>query len=168
MRGVPPTFRRATGDDAEALQAIMVEGFEGYRSFAPAGWEPEIAEVERVRARLDAPDTWTLVAEDDGAIAGHVSFLPSARSGHPDPQDGLAHLWQLFARPPYWGTGIATELMARAVAAAREGGFTQMRLFTPSLQRRARRFYEREGWQTVREFDEARLGLEVTEYRLGL
>jgi GNAT superfamily N-acetyltransferase len=162
---VSPTFRRATGDDAEALLAIMVEGFEGYRSFAPEGWAPEIAGVERVRARLVAPDTWTLVAEDDGAVAAHVGFLPSERSGHPDPQPGLAHLWQLFARPPYWGTGLATELLARAVAAASELGYTQMRLFTPALQRRARRFYEREGWEVVREFGDERLGLDVAEYR---
>jgi GNAT superfamily N-acetyltransferase len=141
-----PTFRRATGDDAGALLAIMVEGFEGYRSFAPQGWSPEIAEVDRVRARLAAPDTWALLAEDGDRVAGHVGF----------------------ARPPYWGTGLATELMVRAVAAAREQGFAEMRLFTPTLQRRARRFYEREGWAAIREFGDDRLGLDVAEYRRGL
>lgn len=162
------TFRPATGEDAEALHAIMVEGFEGYRSFAPPDWAPEIAGADRVRARLEAPGTWTLIAEDDGAVAGHVSYLPSDRSGHPDPAPDLAHLWQLFARPPYWGTGVATELMARAFTACRDDGFARMRLFTPAQQARARRFYEREGWRTVREFDDDRLGLPVAEYRLDL
>ena len=165
---VSPTFRRATGDDADELLAIMVEGFEGYRSFAPPDWEPEIVEVGRVRARIEAPGTWTLVAEDGGAIAGHVSFLPSDDSGHPDPEPDLAHLWQLFARPAYWGTGLATELMARAFGACRDAGFVRMRLFTPAQQARARRFYEREGWRAVREFDDARLGLPLAEYRITL
>jgi GNAT superfamily N-acetyltransferase len=168
MRGVSPTLRPATGDDAEVLLAIMVEGFEGYRSFAPEGWAPEIADIERVRARIVAPDTWTLLAEDGGAVAGHVSFLPSVKSGHPDPEPDLVHLWQLFVRPPLWGTGLATGLMGRAFDAAREQGFARMRLFTPSLQRRARRFYEREGFGPVREFADARLGLDVAEYRRAL
>jgi GNAT superfamily N-acetyltransferase len=163
-----PTFRSATGDDAEALQAIMAEGLEGYRSFAPPRWSPEIVGVERVRARIATPECWTLVAEDDGGVAGHVSYLPSEESGHPDPEPDLAHLWQLFARPPYWGTGVATELMARARAACRDQGFARMRLFTPAQQARARRFYEREGWLVVREFDDERLGLPLAEYRLRL
>jgi GNAT superfamily N-acetyltransferase len=163
-----PTFRRATGDDAEALRAIMAEGFEGYRSFAPPGWQPEIVGVERVRARITTPGCWTLIAEDDGAVAGHVSYLPSDRSGHPDPAPDLAHLWQLFTRPPWWGTGVATELMARAFAACRADAFARMRLFTPAQQARARRFYEREGWRAVREFDDERLGLPLAEYRLEL
>jgi GNAT superfamily N-acetyltransferase len=168
MRCVTPTLRPATADDAEILLAIMVEGFEGYRSFAPDGWAPGIPEVERVRARIAAPGTWTVLAEDGGAVAGHVGFLPSAKSGHPDPEPALVHLWQLFVRPPLWGTGLATELIGRALGAARGQGFTCMRLFTPSLQRRARRFYEREGFGVVRTYADPRLGLDVAEYRRPL
>jgi len=74
----------------------------------------------------------------------------------------------MFARPAHWGTGLAPDLLARAVVAARERGFTAMRLFTPAGQARARRFYEREGWSLVREFDDDRLGLRVAEYRREL
>src|SRR4051794_8022446 len=161
------TFRRATADDAETLLAIMADGVAGYREFAP-GWEPRMPPLEGMRARIVLDGGYTLLAEDGGEVAGHVSFLPSADSGHPDPQSGLAHLWQMFVRPASWGSGVASELMARAVAAAREAGYTEMRLYTPALQRRARRFYEREGWELVREFDDERLGLDVAEYRVGL
>jgi GNAT superfamily N-acetyltransferase len=161
------TFRRATGDDAETLLAIMAEGMAGYRDFAP-GWEPRMPPLEGMRARIVTEDGWTLLAEADGAVAGHVSFLASAISGHPDPQPGLAHLWQMFVREPYWGSGLARELMARAVVAARERGYAAMRLYTPAQQARARRFYEREGWQLVGEFDDERLGLDVAEYRFSL
>jgi GNAT superfamily N-acetyltransferase len=161
-------LRPATPDDAPALLAIMVEGFEGYRSFAPEGWEPEAPPLEAMRERISAPATWTFVAEAGDGIVGHVSFLPSEIAGHPAPDPELAHLWQMFVRPPQFGSGLAPRLLARAVEAAREREFAWMRLFTPAGQARARRFYEREGWALVREFWEERLGLRVVEYRRGL
>ena len=161
--------RPATPDDAATLLALMVEGFEGYRGFAPAGWEPAPPPDEAMRERLGVASHWCVVAEDDdGGVAGHVAFLDAADSGHPGTEPGLAHLWQMFARPAHWGTGLAPDLLGRAVAAARERGFTAMRLFTPAGQARARRFYEREGWSLVREFDDDRLGLRVAEYRREL
>jgi ribosomal protein S18 acetylase RimI-like enzyme len=163
------SIRPATADDAAALLGLMTEGFEGYRSFAPEGWEPEMPTVERVAGRLAAPTTFCLVAEDDdGAPAGHVGFLPAELAGHSGAEPGLAHLWQLFVRPPSWGTGLATDLLARAVAEARRRRFAVMRLFTPAGQARARRFYEREGFALVDERVDGRLRLEIVEYRRAL
>jgi ribosomal protein S18 acetylase RimI-like enzyme len=161
-------LREATAADAATLLGIMAEGFEGYHDFAPPGWEPQMPPVEAVAERLAAPTTFCLVAEDDEDVAGHVSFLPSDLSGHPGPQDGLAHLWQMFVRPAHFGTGLALGLLGRAVDEARARGFTEMRLYTPAGQAQARRFYERESWTAVREFDDARLGLRVVEYRRPL
>jgi ribosomal protein S18 acetylase RimI-like enzyme len=161
-------FRNATPADAEQLSDIMAEAFESYRSFAPAGWEPPPREnhVAMFRARLGADDTWCVLAESDGAVAGHVAFMPAAHAVHPIDDPTLCHLFQLFVRPPYQGSGLATELNSRAVDAAGERGYTIMRLFTPAGQARARRFYEREGWVLEREpfYDDA-LGFEIAEYR---
>ena len=50
--------------------------------------------------------------------------------------------------------------------AARERGFSQMRLFTPVAQARARRFYEREGWAPAGdEFHAPGPDLVIVEYR---
>jgi putative acetyltransferase len=160
-------LRPATADDAPALLGAMLEGFETYRSFAPPGWEPTPVPLGAMRERIVSSAAWMLVAEDDG-LAGHVGFLASAESGHPDPDPELAHLWQLFVRRAQWGSGLATDLLARAIDEARARGFARMRLFTPAGQARARRFYEREGWRLVREFDEPRLGLDMAEYRRDL
>jgi len=109
------------------------------------------------------------VAEAGGSIAGHVAFLPAARARRPVADAGLAHLWQLFVRRAFQGTGVAGELHAAAIAAAAGRGFRLMRLFTPVAQARARRFYEREGWRTHGEpAMDAGLGLEVVEYRRAL
>jgi len=63
------------------------------------------------------------------------------------------------------GSGLATELLARAVAEARAQGYRRMRFFTPRDQARARRFYEREGFVwTGSETLEPDLGLVLVEY----
>src|SRR4051794_24233249 len=146
---------------------MMREGFETYCEFMPAGWEPTMPPADGFRERIATASTFTLVAEEDD-LAGHVSFVPSDVSGHAAPEPGLAHLWQLFVREPYWGTGLATELMQRALAEARAQGFAEMRLFTPAGQARARRFYEREGFALIRVFDEPRLSMDMAEYRRAL
>ena len=115
--------------------------------------------LARVRARLEAPATWATIAEDGGLVAGHAAFI--AQPG----VAGSAHLWQLFVRPPWWGTGLATELLARAVEGAIVQGYRRMRFYTPRDQARARRFYEREGFGwTGWEGLEEPLGLVLVEY----
>jgi ribosomal protein S18 acetylase RimI-like enzyme len=75
----------------------------------------------------------------------------------------------LFVREPWWGTGLATRLLARAVAEAQARGYGAMRLHTPGEHRRARRFYEREGWTADDPaFYEPMLGLTLVTYRRAL
>jgi GNAT superfamily N-acetyltransferase len=167
----PMTIRLATAADADALAATVAEGFDGYREFAPPGWEPPdmVIEAERMRETLGRPGTWCEVAERDGEIVGHVAFM-AARS-HPlgaAVDDSVAHLWQLFVRRPFWGTGAAPQLLADAVAEAGARGFATMRLFTPEGQMRARRFYEREGWTLYGPAFDGGLGIPLVEYRRTL
>ena len=165
---MPPwTLRAVRPDDAEVISVVLDEGFASYRSFAPQGWEPPAGELEPLRTRLGDPDVWCFVAEAGGALAGHVSLMPaSSHRRWPSPRPDLGHLWQLFVRPAFWGTGLATELHTRMVCEAGIRGFREMRLFTPLGQSRARRFYEREGWRSVGDpFDERGFGMELLEYR---
>jgi GNAT superfamily N-acetyltransferase len=145
----PWTLRPASPTDAERLAIVVSEGFETYRSFAPSGWEPPAAndELDSLRERLADPEVWCLLAEAGGEPAGHVALLPAAKhSRWPSAEPGLVQLWQLFVRPPWWGSSLATELHREALREAAERGYRTMRLFTPVGHARARRFYEREGW----------------------
>ena len=165
------TFRPATPSDAEPLARAVLEGFETYRSFTPPEWAPPPldTELEHQRAALADDDTWALLAEADGRVVGQVSFLPASRAVRAVDDPALAHFRNLFVDRSQWGTGLATDLHAAAIAAARERGFAQMRLFTPARHGRARRFYEREGWtQLGEEFDEPALGMPIVEYRYAL
>jgi GNAT superfamily N-acetyltransferase len=169
-RAMSYRFRLAEPSDAEALGAVVAEGFDTYRAFAPPGWAPPDPgeHVALLRAALGAPDVWCLVALADDGVAGHAAFLPASAAMMPADDPGLAHLWQIFVRPEHWGTGIARTLLARASAAARHRGFSTMRLFTPAGQHRARAFYERRGWSAGEPFDDARFGMPLVEYRVSL
>lgn len=108
---------------------------------------------------------------------GHVAFMPGRRRGA-DEQGGdwrerevipgLAHLWQLFVLPDWWGRGVAPLLHGAAISEMRARGYETARLFTPSLHARARRFYERRAWTLVDEGWNDWLDLQMAEYRLAL
>jgi GNAT superfamily N-acetyltransferase len=169
-------IRPAEPSDAPAVIRLLGQGFATYRDFAPEGWEPPAmsTEVEMVAERfLGLADVWFVVAEDSTGHAGQCGFMPAhqRRNMVGDPIPGTAHLWQLFVRPDLFGTGLAADLHARALAAMRERGYTRARLLTPAAQARARAFYERHGWRegpfTV-EDAEPLAGLPVVEYGLEL
>jgi GNAT superfamily N-acetyltransferase len=164
-------FRPATVDDACSLAAVLVEGFETFRAFAPPDWgTPAVQDVANdLAGRLETPPVWCLLAEERSHVAGYVSLLPADDSRRPVDDPRLAHFWMLFVRAPWWGTGLANRLHADACAAASARGFEAMRLFTPRDQVRARRFYERRGW-TVSDgpYLDPELGLSIVEYRRAL
>jgi GNAT superfamily N-acetyltransferase len=165
---MPWSLRPAVPHDSDEIAALLIEGFEGYRSFAPAGWEPPDvnAELDRLRHFLGSEEVWCLIAEENGVPAGHVAVMPARLHAHPSDDEGMAQLWQLFVRPRWWGTGLATELHAEALREAGSRGFTSMRLYTPAAQARARRFYEREGWTAaVEPSDALDFGMPLVEYR---
>jgi ribosomal protein S18 acetylase RimI-like enzyme len=85
------------------------------------------------------------------------------------PMPGLGHLWHLFVRPTWWGTGVAVSLLKEAMDEARRRGHAAARLFTPRDNGRARAFYRREGWcETGDERYAPHIDLQIVEYRRSL
>lgn len=166
MRPARLTTRVAVPADADAMARTMWLGFATYRSFAPAGWSLSWTvedEAAGIRDRLAGPGAWALLAHLAGEPAGHVALLPES-----DRRD-TAHLWQLFVRPAWWGTGVADALHDRFVAHAREAGCSRARLVTPAAHARARRFYERRGWRTDGPPDDLiGFGMPLVRYRCDL
>ena len=162
-------IRIAVPDDATALAGTTRLGFESYREWAPAGWEPPppSLEVRAIRERLRAQTTWCAMALDpENEPAGHVGITHAAERERPHVRiPACAHLWMLFVRPRWWGTGLATRLHRLALEEAARQGYESIRLFTPFGAARARAFYEREGWTRAgRAFPEPLLGLDLVEY----
>ena len=156
--------RTATIADIDVLADTMREGFTTYESFAPPGWSPPPVALDRARIadRLPRPDAWCVLAEEAGAPAGHVALLD-------DSEPGIAYLWMLFVREPWWGTGLAARLHGLAIDEAAARGYGSIQLYTPARHARARAFYERRGWTTdgVVTF-EAMIGLDLVRYVRGL
>jgi GNAT superfamily N-acetyltransferase len=163
-------IRVAVPDDASALAGTTRLGFESYRSWAPEGWEPPppALELRSIRERLRQNSTWCAMAlDEEGEPAGHVGITHAAERDRPHVRiPGRAHLWMLFVRPPWWGSGLATRLHRLALEQAAREGYTTIRLYTPHGAARARAFYEREGWAAAGSaFQEPLLGLDLVEYR---
>ncbi len=173
------SFRTAGPVDIEPIERHVQSGFDRYAEFAPPGWKPPRVERERARTleQLAAPTTWVQIATSSIGSAGHVAFLPARERAIDEPPSdwrerpmlpGLAHLWQLFVLPEWWGTAVAARLhdAAREMMIAR--GMSQARLYTPAAHQRARRFYERRGWRAREQRFNEGLQLELVEYRLEL
>ena len=165
-------LRRATVEDAETIAETAQLGFASFRAWAGPAYDPPPAalQLQQVRDGLGRPSTWAMIAFSGDEPAAHVAFVQARERAEPRPDiPGLAHLWQLFVRPPWWGSGLATRLNALAVAQAAERDFEAIRLFTPAGHRRARAFYEREGWTTDGvAIPEPLLGLDLVQYRRDL
>jgi GNAT superfamily N-acetyltransferase len=85
----------------------------------------------------------TLVAVDDGAICGHVTFGRArdddmARSGE---------VLALYVDPTLWGAGIGRALIVAASAQLTAAGHERAYLWVLSTNTRAQQFYERMGWR---------------------
>jgi GNAT superfamily N-acetyltransferase len=164
------TFREISCEDIEELAALVANAFAGYRGFAPAGWHPPTAgdQVGVLQGWIADPDFWGQLALDGQTLVGHATCIPARHSFRATLEPALAHLGHLFVKPRYWGTGAATQLLARATSAAATSGFTAMRLYVPAGQARARRFYAREGFVAVGDPFDPGIGLPVIEYQRSL
>ncbi len=175
--GHPIVTRRASVDDVDTMLEHVRAGFESYVDFTPAGWTPPRMpdERERMNDLLGDEHTWGLLALVDGHPAGHVAMGPAReRPAGGGPENwrsrrqipGMAHLWQLFVLPEWWGSGVSDVLHREFVTEATNRGYETGRLYTPAAHERARRFYERRGWRSLGEQLNPELGLALAEYRI--
>jgi GNAT superfamily N-acetyltransferase len=93
-------------------------------------------------------------------VAG-ISVVGPSRREEPS---GVGELWMINLEPAAWGRGLGTKLLAAATDELRRAGFVEAVLWVVAGNRRARRFYEREGWRPDgREITEDARGFPVTE-----
>lgn len=144
-------YRDATPADAATLHEIFDTVFcetfghlyrsqdlETFRSsFGIADWQRQLA--DRAFA--------TRIAEIDGVPAGYIKVGPVKL-----PVDGKSSSMlvdQLYVRAEHHGTGLARELMGWAIQEARRRGAEALYLTVFIDNHRARRFYQRYGFEDV-------------------
>jgi GNAT superfamily N-acetyltransferase len=169
MRQLPAGIRthRAGPRDVEAVTALVMDGLEGYREWAPSDWVPPAPtpeQRERLRANFENDDAWILMALDGDELVGVVSMAGRTAAHADPPPAGTIYLWQMFVRPGWQGAGLAQALMDFALAEARERGYERMTLWAAAGATQARRFYEREGWTVSEHKDAESFGLPLVRY----
>jgi len=149
------TYRGAWPADAPALRALFAESFvetfghlyraEDLRDFldgnSEAKWE----------ANLSDPEVAIHVAESGGDLLGFVELAPKKL-----PYETAAptiELRRLYLSSGAQGQGIADRLMQWALAEAAARGAQEVVLSVYIDNHRARRFYERYGFEQVGKFD---------------
>nr|ABN71546.1 putative acetyltransferase [uncultured bacterium] len=87
------------------------------------------------------------LAESGDTLAGYAKLGPNDLPGYA-PEHTL-ELYQLYLRAGWHGQGVAQQLMGWAIAEARRRGATHLQLSVYIDNHRARRFYERYGFEEV-------------------
>jgi GNAT superfamily N-acetyltransferase len=160
--------REAQPDDAFAVESIRVRGWQiAYRHvFPPEQLDALPVDEARWRRRfVEQPPGWsTFVAEHEGEIVGFASVGPSRD------ERGIGELYAIYVDPDDWSQGVGGALIEQAEQRlARD--FDEATLWVLTENPRARRFYERAGWQVDGASKvEDRLGVrsEETRYRKRL
>ena len=165
------TVRGAVKADLPAMTAAK-------RDAGTAAW-PHIFPPD-VLAQLGFPERWTaavtdppqrthaLVAELEGEVVGFAIVRPSADD---DASPDTGELDGFYTAPAAWGRGAGLALLAAAIEALREDGFTTATLWTATGNHRPRRIYEKAGWRldaTTRKRNLGGIAFEELRYRTKL
>jgi ribosomal protein S18 acetylase RimI-like enzyme len=144
------TVRRANLADADAIGSVEVRAWHAVHephlgTDALADMDPEEqAEQWREELRDPAGGRDLLVVIDAGAVVG---FATIGTSRDPEAPPSVGEVQALNLVPDAWGRGLASELLAAAVAELERRGFAEVTTWVPVNNDRARRFYDEHGWR---------------------
>jgi GNAT superfamily N-acetyltransferase len=132
-------FRNAADTDASRVCEVL---YSSRKEFLPYACLRTLADIQQWTRTVLIPAGGVTVAIADGAIVGVVA---TART------DGTNWITQLFVAPEHVGRGIGASLLSHAIATLRR----PVRLWCFQRNTRARRFYERRGFEPIRFTDGA-------------
>jgi GNAT superfamily N-acetyltransferase len=141
-----PTLRDATARDLDAVAALFLRCWRGYRGVLPerlvAVFDEESA-VELWRGPLESPRPGTrgIVAVDGERVVGVI------RIGRDPDEPTRGHVFSLYVDPDWQGSGVGRLLLAAAHEWFAGEGLADATLWVFEANARARAFYERNGWQ---------------------
>lgn len=145
------TYRPGTPADAALMSRIGKQSFADTfgHLYAPEDLAAFLLKhsEENWLAELNDPDIALRIAEEDGEPAGFAKVSSPTLPYETDLP--TAELRMLYMLKPWIGAGIAPALMDWALAEGRRRGAAQMILSVYVDNDRARRFYERHGFEEV-------------------
>ncbi|RQR38404.1 MULTISPECIES: GNAT family N-acetyltransferase [unclassified Burkholderia] len=140
-------IRTATPADAAAIAAIHVASWRAtYDGIMPASFLAGLSVEQRTdfwHHALAAGETRVTVAFDADGVTGWVAY-GTTRDADKDRAWGEIHA--IYLHPLHCGKGIGKALVRHACRSLHDGGHAWVSLWAIVENRRARAFYEREGF----------------------
>lgn len=154
----PIRFRDARLDDAAALSELARQTFaETFgHLYAPEDLAAFLAghSEEKWRKQLEDERYTVRIGEADGGADGAAAYATVGPPTLPiETSAPAAELKQFYVRAPWHGSGAAAEMMSWVLEEARRRGAKELFLSVFIDNHRARRFYERHGFEAVGRFD---------------
>lgn len=154
-------IRRMDASEAEEVARLYVRSWqEGYKGLLPQYY-----------LDLLSPDRWkdcftglpgSFVLTEGGVVAGHSCARPAAD----EKMNGWGEVQTLYVLPEYWGRGFGTALLDNSVRWLNSRGFDRVYLWALDTNARARRLYEKCGFEATSDVLLCRVGnVEVTDIR---
>lgn len=167
---VPVLVRDATLADVAAVGAVHAQAWQaGYRDLFEPRWLEVFVEQRRTQwqDRIVSPEfakSTLLVAVRKDRVAAFAHF--GQHRVHP----ADAEIYDCYADPSVWGSGVAYVLLDSAWDQLVDSGYRSVRLWTLAGANRARRFYQRFGFRESgqtreRDFGDGRPVLEIEYLR---
>jgi GNAT superfamily N-acetyltransferase len=130
-------IRTAHSGDAAAIASLMTQ----------LGYPQDVAITSQRLAASGDHGHVVIVADDDGAIVGCIQAgaLATLES------DPFAQILALVVDENARGKRVGAQLVAAAVAWAKERGYAKLRVRVNVVRKDAHRFYEREGFRQLKE-----------------
>ena len=141
-------IRRAGPEDASSIAEVHSRSFRSSyahlpvtRRSAETGLEGRVVVWDE---RLRGSDRTTLVALGDDRVVG---FVHLGQSPDDDADATTGHVFSVHVDPDLTGRGIGGQLVMAATTALASDGYRAATLWVLAENERARRFYQRLGWE---------------------
>jgi ribosomal protein S18 acetylase RimI-like enzyme len=136
-------IRAAALDDWALVKEARLRALADSPAAFGSTWAREATFGDDEWQRRVAPGIW-LLAVDDERVVGMNALIAEADSPTEE-----RHLVAMWVEPGHRGSQAATLLIEAACAQARDAGATAVTLWVADPNTRARRFYERVGFQST-------------------
>ena len=142
-------IRRACAEDAEFIESTRIAAWKAaYRGVIPEAFLASLDPAKnlgRLRAALNAdpPPFLVSVSEVQGEV---VAFSILGRPRY-ETNQFTAELWALNVHPVHWRKGVGQRLVMKALADAKDQGFSSVELWCIRSNAAAHRLYEACGFE---------------------